>query len=74
MYRYVHEEPWEAAVGEGLECKSEPLNVKDWYAIAVNREENIVGHVPPNTSFARIYFMHSGGAMNNEVKANDATQ
>ena len=39
---HVYKKLWEVTVGEELECKREPSNLMDRYAIAVDREGNIV--------------------------------
>ena len=45
-YTHVYKKLWEVAVGEELECKREPSNLMDRYAIAVVREGNVIGHLP----------------------------
>ena len=42
---HVYREIWEAAVGETLVCEREPQNGKDRYAVAVKKNETIVGHL-----------------------------
>ena len=49
--QHVYKEEWTPIVGESLDCKREPLNVKDANAVAVMRDGKVVGHVP--LSFSR---------------------
>ena len=43
---HIYREIWEAAVGvETLVCEREPQNGKDRYAVAVKKNETIVGHI-----------------------------
>ena len=46
---------WSPLIGEILNCKREPLNEVDKYAVAIIRKDSwkneaIVGHVPENIS------------------------
>ena len=54
---------WEAAVGEELDCKREPSNNVDRYAVAVVKGDIVVGHLPKK--LARIYslFIRRGGVI-----------
>ena len=47
---HVYEEIWEAAIGEQLDCCSEPDNPNDRYAMAVMKNETVVGHLPRRLS------------------------
>ena len=52
-HTYAH--IWEAAVGEVLlmDCRHEPDNANDRYAMAVVKSDTIVGHLPRKLS--RVY-------------------
>ena len=41
---HVYKTIWAAAVGEVLICRREPTNSADRYAVAVLKEETIIGH------------------------------
>ena len=47
---HVYKALWEAAVGEELECRQERGNRVDRYAVAVLKDETVVGHVPRKIS------------------------
>ena len=47
-HRYKH--LWTPVVGQKYNCKREPSNRYDTYAIAVHHDGNIVGHVPRDYS------------------------
>ena len=47
---HVYKDVWEAAIGEVLVCEREPRNAEDRYAVAVKKDETIVGHLPRNLS------------------------
>ena len=40
---HVYKDTWEAAIGEQLECVREQSNAVDWYAVAVLKDDTIVG-------------------------------
>ena len=42
---HVYKAIWEAAFGEKLKCRRERGNRKDCYAVAVVKDEAVVGHV-----------------------------
>jgi len=43
---HVYKDNWSAGIGEVLSCAKECGNRKDPYAVAIKREDSIVGHVP----------------------------
>ena len=43
---HVYQEIWTPVIGECLECRHEPRNVEDKNAIAVIKDETVIGHVP----------------------------
>ena len=60
---YVYREIWEAAVGETLICEREPQNGKDRYAVAVKKNETIVGHLPRKISKLCSLFLRRGASI-----------
>ena len=42
---HVYKTIWGAAVGEVLICRREPTNSADRYAVAVLKEQTIIGHL-----------------------------
>ena len=51
---HVYVEVWTPTIGEVLLVKTEPTNIKDSNAVAVFKEDVIVGHVPQNL-FPRLF-------------------
>ena len=43
---HVYNDVWEAAAGETLVCVREPRNAYDRYAVAVEKDGRIIGHLP----------------------------
>ena len=43
---HVYQTIWDTAVGEALECATEPLNEHERYSVAVEKDGVIVGHLP----------------------------
>lgn len=43
---HIYHSIWDAAIGEHLECRREPLNHRDRYAVAVLKDDVIIGHIP----------------------------
>ena len=43
---HIYKNVWEPTEGEVLQLRREPSNPKDWFAVAVYCEDNVVGHVP----------------------------
>ena len=41
---HVYEDTWEAAIGQGLECVREQSNAVDRYAVAVLKDDAIIGY------------------------------
>ena len=60
-YVYVH--IWEAGVGEVLDCRHEPENANDRYAMAVVKSDTIVGHLPRKGSRILSLFARRGGVI-----------
>ena len=47
---YMYKNTWEAAVGETLSCMRESRNARNRYAIAVEKDATVVGHLPRKVS------------------------
>ena len=60
---HVYKEIWEAAVGEELVCVREPHNSHNHYAVAVKREDVLIGHLPRKLSRLCSLFLRRGGAI-----------
>ena len=54
---------WEAAVGEVLDCRREPDNANDRYAMAVVKRDMIVGHLLRKLSCILLLFARRGGVI-----------
>ena len=54
---------WVAMIGEDLLCEREPFNVVDRYAVAVLKDDTIVGHIPKMISRFFSLFIARGGAI-----------
>ena len=54
---------WEAEIDEELQCKREPVNVHDPYAVAVVKAGVIVGHVARKISALCSTFIRKGGTI-----------
>ena len=64
---HIYKEEWEAAVDEELKCEREKNNVKDPYAVAVVRENVIVGHLPQKISRISALFLKRQGKISCKV-------
>ena len=64
---HIYKEEWEAAVGEELKCEREKNNAKDPYAVAVVRENVIVGHLPRKISRISALFLKRQGKISCKV-------
>ena len=47
---HVYKDYWEAATGEILQCRKERTNIHDPFAVAVIKDDSVVGHVPQKIS------------------------
>ena len=59
----MYKEILEAAVGEELVCVREPHNSHNHYAVAVKREDVLIGHLPRKLSRLCSLFLRRGGAI-----------
>ena len=64
---HVYKDVWEAAIGEVLVCRREPSNAADRYAVAVTKEETIIGHLPRKLSKVCSLFLRRGGSIRSTV-------
>ena len=60
---HIYKDIWEAAIGEVLKCERERGNNKDRYAIAVKKDEIIIGHLPRRISRVCSLFLRRGGTI-----------
>ena len=66
---HVYKGIWAAAIGEELVCGREPTNMADRYAVAVLKQETIIGNLPrkiskcvfPVLAKRRLYTLYSDG-------------
>ena len=47
---HVYKDSWDALIGKGVLFEREPFNDEDRYAVAVLKDDSIVGHIPRKTS------------------------
>ena len=66
---HVYQHEWTPVLGEDLQCQRESSNANDPYAIAVMKEDNVVGHVPRRISAACSLFIQKGGRILCTVQA-----
>ena len=64
---HVYREFWEATIGEQLQCVREGSNLKDRYAVAVIKDDRVVGHLPKLLSVGCSVFIRRGGTIKCEV-------
>ena len=61
---HIYKDVWEPIVGEELECKIEDNNEHDRHAVAVMKEDRVVGHIPREHSKVCKFFIKRGGCIN----------
>ena len=54
---HVYMNIWDAVIGEKLELVREPTNLQDQTAVAVKKDQQIVGHIPKRLSSAMFHFL-----------------
>ena len=64
---HVYKSVWSPVLGETLTAAQERGNPMDRFAIAVQREDTIIGHVPCTISKVFWYFIEHGGMISCEV-------
>ena len=60
---HVYKDIWEASIGEELICVRETSNPKDPFAVAVVKNEMIVGHIPKKISSVCSLFLKRKGVL-----------
>lgn len=60
---HEYKDIWTAAAGEVLVCSREPTNVADRYAVAVLKDDVIVGHLPRKIAKLCSLFLRRGGSI-----------
>ena len=58
---HVYQRVWDAAIGENLICRREPINESDGYAVAVTKDGTVIGHLPRKVSCVCSLFLRRGG-------------
>ena len=75
---HVYRDIWNPSVGDKLECRREPTNVQDRYAVAVAykrltdvddnlNDDTTVGHLPRKISCVCSLFIRRGGSITCEI-------
>ena len=59
---HVYQCEWTPVLGEELQCQRESTNANDPYAVAVRKDDNVVGHVPRRISAACSLFIQKEDA------------
>ena len=59
----VYKKIWEFSIGEELDCRREPSNIVDQYAVAVVKSGIVVGHLPKKLSCIYSLFIRRGGVI-----------
>ena len=59
----VYKDVWAAVIGEELVCQRERGNSCDHYAVAVIKEDVVVGHLPQKISRVSSLFIRRGGTI-----------
>ena len=60
---HLYQAIWTAVVGECLVCQREPLNSSDRYAVAVLKDDVVVGHLPRHMSRVLSLFLLRNGTI-----------
>ena len=60
---HVYRRIWSSAVEEILYCEREPTNSQDRYAVAVKKDETVIGHLPRKVSRVCSLFLRRGGTV-----------
>ena len=60
---HIYKDVWVAVIGEDLSCEREPLNHVDRYAVAVLKDDTVVGHIPKKISRICSLFIARGGTI-----------
>ena len=60
---HVYKDIWAAAIGEELVCGRETTNMADRYAVAVLKQETVIGRLPRKISKVCSLFLRRGGSI-----------
>ena len=60
---HIHKRVWRPVLGEEVKCQIEEGNVEYQYAVAVLRENIVVGHIPRKISAACYLFIKRNGSI-----------
>ena len=52
---HIYKVVWQAAVGEVLPCKRQINNEKDRYALAVTKDDTVIGHLKKKKNVFRFH-------------------
>jgi len=65
VIRRYHEykDTWVAVIGEEFSCQREPMNREDRFAVAVEKDSSIVGHIPRKISAICSLFLRQSGKL-----------
>ena len=58
---HIYKDLWDASIGEEMSCQRKAENYTDPFAVAVMKDDNIVGHVPRKISTVCSLFLCRGG-------------
>ena len=58
---HIYRNVWEPKIGDIVQCRLEPENKRDPFAVAVVNKDLVVGHLPREHSRVCHYFMVRGG-------------
>lgn len=64
---HIYKDIWTPVIDEELQCRREPANIIDRYAVAVLKSGTIVGHLPKKISRISSLFIRRGGQIKCEV-------
>ena len=64
---HIYKDIWEAAVGEVLDCRREGSNRYDPFAVAIMKNNTIVGHIPRKISALCSLFLRRNGSISCQV-------
>ena len=60
---HIYKDIWDATIGEELQCTRESNNSNDCYAVAVRKNDAVVGHVPRKISRVCALFLEHNGTI-----------
>ena len=60
---HIYKDIWDTLIGEELSCEREGANYADPFAVAVIKDDNIVGRMPRKISTVCSLFLRRGGSI-----------